>query len=255
MSNNKIALVTGGSRGLGRDMAISLSKKGLDVIITYQSNKEAADEVIGQIEQNGQKGFAIHLDVMDLKSFDTFSSLLKSSLSKSFGTEKIDYLVNNGGFIHYANYTDATPEQFEELLNVHFKGPFFLTQKLLNELILRDNGGIVNISTGLARFTTPGFATYAAMKGAMETLTKYQAQELGKRGIRSNIVAPGPIETDIMGGAVRDNSDMNTHLASQAALGRVGLPDDIGSVVAFLCTDDSKWINAQRIEVSGGSNL
>ena len=139
MSNNKIALVTGGSRGLGRDMAISLSKKGFDVIITYQSNKEAADEVIGQIEQNGQKGFAIHLDVMDLKSFDTFSSLLKSSLSKSFGTEKIDYLVNNGGFIHYANYTDATPEQFEELLNVHFKGPFFLTQKLLNELILRDN--------------------------------------------------------------------------------------------------------------------
>ena len=255
MSNNKIALVTGGSRGLGRDMAISLSQRGLDVVITFNSNKEAADEVINQIEKNGQKGLAIHLDVMDLNSFDTFCSSLTSSLSKSFGTEKVDYLVNNGGFIHYANYTEATFQQFEELLNVHFKGPFFLTQKLLNQLMLRDNGGIVNISTGLARFTTPGFATYAAMKGAMETLTKYQAQELGKRGIRSNIVAPGAIETDIMGGAVRDNKEMNAHLASETALGRVGLPGDIGSVVAFLCTDDAKWINAQRIEVSGGANL
>lgn len=255
MSNNKIALVTGGSRGLGRDMAINLSKKGLDVVITYHSNKEAADEVIHEIEKNGQKAIAVPLDVMDLKGFDKFIKSLSSALTRSLGTGKIDYLVNNGGFIHYVNYTDASLEQFEELLNVHFKGPFFLTQKLLNQSILNDHGGIVNISTGLARFTTPGFATYAAMKGAMETLTKYQAKELGQKGIRSNIVAPGAIETDIMGGAVRDNKEMNSHLASETALGRVGLPNDIGSVVAFLCTDAAKWINAQRIEVSGGANL
>lgn len=255
MSNNKIALVTGGSRGLGRDIAISLSKKGLDVVITYHSNKEAAESVINEIKKYGQKGVAIPLDVTDLKGIDSFIESLSDSLAQALGEEKIDYLINNGGFIHYSNYTQATLEQFEELLNVHFKGPFFLTQKILNQSLLNDQGGIVNISSGLARFTTPGFATYAAMKAAMETLTKYQAQELGKKGIRSNIVAPGAIETDIMGGVVRDNKEMNSLLASQTALGRVGLPDDIGSVVAFLCTDDAKWINAQRIEVSGGANL
>lgn len=159
----------------------------------------------------------------------------------------------NAGFIYYAAYADVTVDQFDDLLNVHFKGPFFLTQKLLKHI--NDIGGVVNVSTGLARFSTPGFATYASMKGAIETLTRYQAQELGKRGIRSNVVAPGPIETDIMGGAVRDNKEMNANLAAQTALGRVGLPEDIGGVVAFLCTDDAKWINGQRIEISGGSNL
>lgn len=251
--SNKIALVTGGSRGLGRDMAINLAKKGLDVVITYHSNEEAANEVINKIEATGQKAVALQLDVTNIGSYDSFIGSLTSSLKTSFGTDKIDYLVNNGGFIYYSPYADVSIDQFNELLNVHFKGPFFLTQKLLGTI--NDNGGLVNVSTGLARFTTPGFAAYAAMKGAMETLTKYQAKELGERGIRSNIVAPGPIETDVMGGAVRDNKEMNSHLASQTALGRVGLPDDIGSVVAFLCTDDAKWINGIRLEVSGGTNL
>lgn len=251
--SNKIALVTGGSRGLGRDMAINLGKKGLDVVITYHSNLEAANEVIAEIGANGQKAIALQLDVTLVSSFDTFSTSLISSLNTNFGTDKLDYVVNNGGFIYYIPYADASVEQFDELLNVHFKGPFFLTQKLLKNI--NNNGGIVNVSTGLARFSTPGFATYAAMKGAMETLTKYQAQELGNRGIRSNIIAPGAIETDIMGGAIRDNKEMNAELASQTALGRVGFPQDIGRVVAFLCTDDAKWINGQRIEISGGANL
>ena len=253
MSYNKIALVTGGSRGLGRDMAINLAKKGLDVVITYHSNEEAANEVISEIEANGQKAIALQLDATVVSIFDTFVTSLTTSLKSNFDSDKIDYLVNNGGFIYYTPYTDVSVEQFDDLLNVHFKGPFFLTQKLLGNI--NDNGGLVNVSTGLARFSTPGFATYAAMKGAMETLTRYQAKELGERGIRSNIVAPGPIETDVMGGAVRDNKEMNDHLASQTALGRVGLPNDVGSVVAFLCTEDAKWINGQRIEISGGINL
>lgn len=251
--SNKIALVTGGSRGLGRDMAINLAKKGLDVVLTYHSNQEAANEVISEIENNGQKAVALQLDVTNLSSYESFIATLTGSLKTTFGTDKIDYLVNNGGFIYYIPYAEASMEQFDDLLNVHFKGPFFLTQKLLGNI--NDNGGIVNVSTGLARFTTPGFATYAAMKGAMETLTRYQAKELGERGIKSNIVAPGPIETDVMGGAVRDNKKMNKYLASQTALGRVGVPEDVGSVVAFLCTDDAKWINGERIEISGGSNL
>lgn len=250
---NKIALVTGGSRGLGRDMAINLAKKGLDVVITYHSNEEAANEVIAKIEANGQKAIALQLDVTLISGFDAFVTSLTSSLKSNFGTDKIDYLINNGGFIYYIPYTNVSVDQFDDLLNVHFKGPFFFTQKLLGSI--NNNGGLVNVSTGLARFSTPGFATYAAMKGAMETLTKYQAKELGERGIRVNIIAPGPIETDVMGGAVRDNKEMNTYLASQTALGRVGLPDDVGSVVAFLCTDDAKWINGIRIEISGGSNL
>src|SRR5690606_9951694 len=196
--SNKIALVTGGSRGLGRDMAINLSKKGLDVVITYHSNQEAANEVIAEIEANGQKAIALQLDVTLVSSFDAFLTSLISSLNTNFGTDKLDYVVNNGGFIYYVPYADASVKQFDELLNVHFKGPFFLTQHLLGNI--NNNGGIVNVSSGLARFSTPGFSTYAAMKGAMETLTKFQAQELGDRGIRSNIIAPGPIETDIMGG-------------------------------------------------------
>ncbi|VTR48368.1 SDR family NAD(P)-dependent oxidoreductase [Sphingobacterium thalpophilum] len=251
--SNKIALVTGGTKGLGRDMAINLAKKGLDVIITYHSNPEQAKQVISEIEKVGQKAIALALDVTDIPGFDLFVTSLTNSLKINFGTDQIDYLINNAGFIYYAAYADVSVDQFDDLLNVHFKGPFFLTQKLLKHI--NDNGGVVNVSTGLARFSTPGFATYASMKGAIETLTKYQAQELGKRGIRSNVVAPGPIETDIMGGAVRDNKEMNANLAAQTALGRVGLPDDIGGVVAFLCTDDAKWINGQRIEISGGSNL
>lgn len=253
MEHSKIALVTGGSRGLGRDMAVSLAKKGLDVVLTYNSNSEEADGVVSQIKDLGQKAAAFQLDVRDTASYDSFIELLTSSLKSNFNTGKIDFLINNAGFIHYGHYNEADEQQFNDMMQVHFKGPFFLTKKVLN--VLNDHGGIVNISTGLTRFATPGFAAYAAMKGAMEILTKYQAKELGERRIRVNIIAPGAIETDIMGGAVRDNADMNNHLASQTALGRVGLPDDIGGVVAFLCSDDAKWINAQRIEVSGGTNL
>lgn len=253
MSQSKIALITGGSRGLGRDMAINLAKKGLDVILTYHSNLKAANQVVREIEQNGQKAIALQLDITQLSDFGIFKTSLAKALKATFSADKIDYLVNNGGFIYYTSYAETKIEQFDDLLNVHFKGPFFLTQTLLS--LLNDNGGIVNISSGLARFTTPGFAAYASMKGAMETLTKYQAKELGKRGIRVNIIAPGPIETDIMGGMIRDNAEMNAHLSSQIALGRVGLPDDIGSVVAFLCTDDAKWLNGERIELSGGMNL
>ncbi len=251
--SKKIALVTGGSRGLGSDMAISLAKKGLDVVITYHTNENAVKQVITEIENNGQKAIALQLDVTNIASFDTFVGSLKKALNANFGTDKIDYLINNGGFIHYSPLKDVNENLFDDLLNVHFKGPFFLTQQLLENM--NDGGGIVNVSTGLARFSKPGFGTYAAMKGAVETLTKYQAKELGSRQIRVNVVAPGPIETDVMGGAVRDNKEMNAHLASETVLGRVGLPDDIGSVVAFLCTADAKWINGQRIEISGGMIL
>jgi NAD(P)-dependent dehydrogenase (short-subunit alcohol dehydrogenase family) len=252
-TKSKIALVTGGSRGLGKDMAINLAKKGLNVVLTYNNQKEEAENVVKQIEEMGQKAIALKLDVSNTSSFDLFAKNLSAELSNHFKTDKIDFLINNAGFIHYANFAEISETQFTEMENVHLKGPFFLTQKLLS--LLNNNGGIVNVSSGLTRFATPGFAAYATLKGAMETLTKYQAKELGERRIRVNIVAPGAIETDIMGGAVRDNAEMNQHLASQTALGRVGLPQDIGGVVAFLCTDEAGWINAQRIEISGGSNL
>ena len=247
---NKIALVTGGSRGLGKNMAIAIAKKGLDVIITYNSKKDEADAVVAEINSLGQKAAALQLNVSDSANFDPFFSEVSKTLSSVFGTSKFDYLVNNAGVGVHASFAETTIEQFDSLVDIHFKAPFFITQKALP--ILNDGGGIVNISSGLARFSSPGYAAYASMKGGMEVLTKYQAKELGARGIRSNIIAPGAIETDFGGGVVRDNSDVNKFLASQTALGRVGLPDDIGGVVAFLCTEDSKWVTAQRIEVSGG---
>ncbi|MBK9488781.1 MAG: SDR family oxidoreductase [Haliscomenobacter sp.] len=249
-SNQKIALVTGGSRGLGKNMALSIAQKGLDVIITYHSKAAEAQEVVQQIEALGQKAAALQLNVGDSKSFDAFFAQLSTLLSTQFDADKIDFLVNNAGIGIHASFAETTEEQFDTLLNVHFKGGFFLAQKALP--LLNDGGGIVNISTGLARFSFPGYAAYASMKGAIETLTKYQAKELGARGIRVNVVAPGAIETDFGGGAVRDNAALNANIASATALGRVGLPEDIGGVVAFLCTDDARWINAQRIEVSGG---
>lgn len=251
MATTKIVLVTGGSRGLGKNMALSLAKKGLDVILTYNSKKEEADAVVSEIETLGQKALALQLNVGEAKSFDNFFETLKGEAKNTFGTDKIDYLVNNAGIGIYNSFEETTEDQFDTLLNIHLKGGFFLTQKALS--IMNDGGGIVNISTGLARFALPGYAAYAAMKGAMETLTRYQAKELGARGIRANSVAPGAIETDFGGGLVRDNAEVNKHIASTIALGRVGLPDDIGGVVAFLCSDDAKWVNAQRIEVSGGT--
>jgi len=247
---NKIVLVTGGSRGLGKNMALSLAKKGLDVVLTYNSKKTEAEEVVNEIEKLGQKAVALQLNVADVSSFDSFFQNASAALKSTFGTDKIDYLVNNAGVGIHESFAKTTEEQFDNMVNIHFKGAFFLTQKALD--VMNDGGGIVNISSGLVRFSFPGYAAYASMKGAIETLSKYQAKELGERKIRVNIVAPGAIETDFGGGAVRDNKDLNQQIASMTALGRVGLPDDIGSVVAFLCSDDSKWVNGQRIEVAGG---
>jgi len=201
----------------------------------------------------GQKAAAIQLNVAEANTFDSFFQNLSTALKNTFEADKIDFLINNAGVGVYESFAKTTETQFDDMVNIHFKGAFFLTQKALE--VMNDGGGIVNISSGLTRFSFPGYAAYASMKGAMETLSKYQAKELGERKIRVNIVAPGAIETDFGGGAIRDNEQLNQMIASLTALGRVGLPDDIGSVVAFLCTDDSKWVNGQRIEVSGGMNL
>ena len=253
MTTNKIALVTGGSRGLGKNMALSLAKKGNHVIITYNSKREEALGVIAEIEEAGQKGAALQLNTGDSKSFDAFFKALSAVLKDKFGTDHFDFLINNAGVGAHTPFAETTEEQFDMLMNIHFKGSFFITQKALP--LINDGGRIINISTGLARFSTPGYAAYASMKGAIETLSRYQAKELGARGIAVNVVAPGAIETDFGGGVVRDNADLNKMIAGVTALGRVGKPDDIGGVVAFLCSDDARWINAQRIEISGGMNL
>lgn len=250
---NKIALVTGGSRGLGENMALALAQKGIDVILTYHTKKEAAEKVTSQIQTLGQKAIALQLDVSKSGGFVPFVDNIKKVLKDTFSTDKIDYLINNAGVGTHSSYTDTTEEQFDSMVNINLKSVFFLTQKILP--ILQDGGGIVNVSTGLARFTLSGYDAYAVMKGAVETLTKYQAKSLGSRGIRVNVVAPGAIETDFGGGTVRDNKEINAFISSQTTLGRVGLPHDIGGVVAFLCSDDAKWVNAQRIEISGGMFL
>jgi NAD(P)-dependent dehydrogenase (short-subunit alcohol dehydrogenase family) len=252
-SKNKIALVTGGSRGLGKDMALSLAKKGINVILTYNSKKEEAQAVVAAIEQTGQKAAALQLNAGDVKSFDAFFTQVSTVLKDTFDTDHFDFLINNAGIGINKPFAETTEEDFDQLMNIHFKGVFFLTQKALS--LINNGGRIVNLSTGLARFSMPGMSAYASMKGAIETLTKYMAKELGARGIAVNVVAPGAIETDFGGGTVRDNPHVNEHIAGITALGRVGHADDIGGVVAFLCTEDAKWINAQRIEVSGGMNL
>jgi len=252
-NKNKIALVTGGNRGLGKDMALNLAKKGLDVILTYKSKKEEALAVMKEIAETGRKAAVLQLNSGDIKSFEGFFNQVKIILKDEFNTDHFDYLVNNAGIGIHTPFAETTEEQFDSLLNIQFKGVFFLTQKAL--ALLADGGGIINISTGLARFTTPGFSAYASMKGAMETLTRYQALELGSWKIRVNIVAPGAIATDFGGGRMRDNAELNKQIASVIALGRVGLPEDIGPVVAFLCTEDAGWINGQRLEVSGGMRL
>lgn len=253
MSANKIALVTGGSRGLGKNMALAIAGKGFDVILTYNHQKEEALKTVAAIEAAGQKAAALQLNTGDIKSFESFIKAMSDTLKNVFNTDRIDFLVNNAGVGIYAAFAETTEEQFDQLINIHFKGVFFLTQKMLP--LINDGGRIINLSTGLARFSMPGYGAYASMKGAIETLTKYQAKELGARGIRVNAVAPGAIETDFGGGMVRDNAEVNKHIAGITALGRVGLPDDIGGVVAFLCTEEGGWINGQRIEVSGGMNL
>ena len=250
---NKIVLVTGASRGLGKDSVIALAKKGFDIILTYQTKKEAADEVVKEIESIGQKAFALSLDIATTAGFDQFVTEVKNVLNSNFNSVKLDALVNNAGIGINESFETTTEEILDAMTNIHFKGPYFLTQKLLP--LLNDESSIVNTSSGLARFSFAGYSAYGAMKAAIDSLSRYQAVELGSRKIRVNSIAPGAIETDFGGGVVRDVEDINKHLASQTALGRVGLPDDIGSVVSFLCSDDSKWINAQRIEVSGGFRI
>lgn len=253
MTKSKIALVTGGSRGLGKDMALQLAKKEIDVVITYHSKKEEAEDVVKQVKSLGRKAYALQLDVAKSGTFNDFVSKFKSILKSEFQSENFDSLVNNAGSGIHENFADTTEEQFDSMMNIHLKAPFFLTQKLLP--LINNGGSIINISSGLTRFTFTGYEAYAVMKGGIETLTRYQAKFLGERGIRVNTVAPGAVETDFGGGAIRDNQELNNLISSFTALGRVGLPDDIGGVVAFLCSDDSKWINAQRIEVSGGMNI
>jgi NAD(P)-dependent dehydrogenase (short-subunit alcohol dehydrogenase family) len=248
-----IALVTGGNRGLGREMALRLADQGSDLVITYRSRADEATAVVAEIERCGRRAVALPLDVGDIDAFPGFVAALRVALAERFERERFDHLVNNAGISVHAPIADTTQAQFDLLMNVHFKGVFFLTQSLLP--LLEDGGRIVNISTGLARFSIPGYAAYAAMKGAVEVFTRYLAKELGPRGIAANVVAPGAIETDFGGGMVRDNAQVNAFIASQTALGRVGKPEDIGGVVASLLSPANRWINAQRIEASGGMFL
>ncbi|WP_343689349.1 SDR family oxidoreductase [Chitinophaga sp.] len=253
MAGKKIAFITGGSRGLGKDMALNLAKQGVDIILTYNSNKTEADAVAAEIKQAGQRAAVLQLNTANVSSFDNFVTSFTALLKDTFQATQFNYLINNAGIGLHANFADTTEAQFDEIMNIHLKGPFFLTQKLLP--LLADGGVIINVSSGLARFTIPGSSAYAAMKGAIEVLTRYQAKELGSRGIRVNTIAPGAIQTDFSGGAVRDNADLNKMVASNTALGRAGVAEDIGAVVAFLCSDEARWVNAQRVEASGGMFL
>jgi NAD(P)-dependent dehydrogenase (short-subunit alcohol dehydrogenase family) len=249
-TSSPIALVTGGSRGLGKSTALHLARQGHDVILTYRSKRAEADEVVKQIEAMGQKAVALALDVSDSSSFASFAAQVREVLLATWGRTTFNVLINNAGTGTYASLMDTTEAQFDELVNVHLKGVFFLTQKLLPQTA--DGGRIINLSSGLTRFALPGYAAYAAMKGAVEVMTRYMAKELGPRGIAVNTVAPGAIATDFGGGAVRDTPQLNAFVASQTALGRVGEADDIGAMVASLVSPDNRWVNAQRIEVSGG---
>ena len=251
--DTKIAVVTGASRGLGRSMALHLAAQCVDVIGTYRSSEAEAAEVARRIEACGRRAVMLQLDTGVSSSFPAFAAQLGAVLGETFGRRTFDYLVNNAGIGVHASIADTTESQFDELVAVHLKGPFLLTQRLLP--LIADGGRILNVSTGLARFTLPGYAAYAAMKGGVEVFTRYLAKELGPRGITANVVAPGAIETDFAGGAVRDVPEVNRHVAATIPLGRVGLPDDVGAAVAALLSDAGRWINGQRIEVSGGQNL
>ena len=252
-ATTKIAIVTGASRGLGRNTAVNLAKRGVDVIVTYHSNRAEADAAVAEIEALGRKAVALQLDAGKVSSFAGFFDQVGSALGRVWGRERFDYLVNNAGIAAPGSIAAMKESDFDRLVDVHFKGMFFLTQGLLP--LMADGGRIVNISSGLARFALPGYAVYGALKGAVEVMTRYMAKELGARGITVNVVAPGAIETDFGGGAVRDNADLNKFVAAQTALGRVGLPDDIGPMIAALLSDENRWVNAQRIEVSGGMFL
>lgn len=247
---NKVALITGGSRGLGKHTALAMAQQGVDVVLTYLSNEAAAKAVVDEIAALGRKAVALQLDVAQVKTFDAFAHTLQKALHTHFQTEKIDFLVNNAGTGLTAPFAETTEQIFDDMVNIHLKSTFFVTQKLLP--LINDGGRIVNISSGLARFTLPGYSAYAAMKGGIEVLTRYMAKELGARQIAVNTVAPGAIETDFGQGLVRDNKEVNAYIASQTALGRVGVAEDIGPMIASLLSENNRWVNAQRIEASGG---
>ena len=249
----KINIITGGSRGLGRSMALHLADKSQDSIITYHINKTDAEAVVKEIETKGRKAVALQLDVSKAASFDAFVGEVKTALKKTWSVDKFDHLVNNAGTGIGVTIEQTTEAQFDEMMNIHVKAPYFLTQKLLP--VMADGGKILNISSGLARFSFPSRAPYAIMKGAVEVFTRYLAKELGPRGITANTLAPGAIATDFGGGGTRDNLQVNARIAGQTALGRVGLPDDIGALAAAMLTDDFRWVNGQRIEAAGGFML
>ena len=248
-AEKKIAIVTGGSRGLGRNVVLSLAQRGVASILTYNAQPDAADAVVAESATMGARAVALQLNTGDVSSFDGFVQKVHAALA-TLGAERFDYLVNNAGTSHHNAFENTTEEELDSLYNVHFKGVFFLTQKLLP--LIQDGGRIVNISSGLTRFAYAGSSSYASMKGAVEVLTRYLAKELGGRGIAVNTVAPGAIATDFSGGIVRDNPEVNKQVAGATALGRVGEPDDIGPMIAALLGEENRWVNAQRIEVTGG---
>ncbi len=253
MSKDVIAVVTGGSRGLGRSTALHLAQRGAGVILTYKSGKAEAEAVVAEIAARGGKAAALALDVADAGSFDAFAAEVGRTLRAVWNRDRFDFLVNNAGIGLHATFAETTEAQFDEMMAIHLKAPYFLTQKLLP--LIADGGRIVNVSTGTTRIILPGYSAYATMKGGLEVLTRYMAKELGPRRIAVNVVAPGAVETDFRGGAVRDNPQANAMIASQTALGRVGLPDDIGAMIASLLSPENGWVNAQRIEVSGGQSI
>ncbi|MDB5503157.1 MAG: putative oxidoreductase [Tardiphaga sp.] len=250
---NQIALITGASRGLGRNMALHLAKRGVHIVGTYRSGAVEADALRQEIEALGGTAAMLALDVTDTASFPTFATTVAKTLKTDFGRERFDFLVNNAGNGLFANFAEATEEEFESLVTTHLRGPVFLTQKLLP--LIEDGGRILNVSSGFVRFTLPGYSLYAAMKAAVEVLTRYMAVELGARRIRVNAIAPGAIATDFGGGAVRDNDDVNAYVAKGIALGRVGLPDDVGGAVAAILSDDMGWANGTTFDISGGQLL
>jgi NAD(P)-dependent dehydrogenase (short-subunit alcohol dehydrogenase family) len=252
-TESKIALITGGSRGLGKDMALRIAERGLNVIITYNSNAAEADKVVALIQQSGRKAAKLQLNTGEIKSFDAFTEQLKKTLTEIFDTDHIDFLVNNAGIGGYKLIGEVTEDFFDELMNIHFKGVYFLTQQLLP--VFNDGGGIINVSSGLTRITFPRSSAYAAMKGAIEVFTRYLGKELGSRGIRANTIAPGAIMTDFGNAHLRSSEESQKQVSAITALGRPGLAEDIGGVVAFLCTEDARWITGQRIEISGGMQI
>lgn len=249
----QIALITGASRGLGRNMALHLAKRGIHIIGTYRRGVAEAKSLKQEIEAQGGKVAMLALDITDTASYQAFSDTVTDTLQNEFGRERFDFLVNNAGNGLFANFTDATEEQFGSLVATHLRGPVFLTQKLLP--LIEDGGRILNVSSGFVRFTLPGYSLYAAVKAAVEVLTRYMAVELGSRRIRVNAIAPGAIATDFGGGVVRDNKDVNAYVAQGIALGRVGLPDDIGGAVAAILSDDMAWANGTTFDISGGQLL